>query len=181
MNLFRQNNKNKGFTLIEMLVSMSIFTTVTVIAFSALFSILKVNERAKIIRTAINSVSIAMESITRELRVGYDYLCVGGDRVSCGNGSDGSGISFTSANSVDNIKYIFTGNNIRRTKGRETFNLVSDSVTIDTLKFYIIGQSKRDGLQPRVLIIIKGTVVGIKDGSKSFEIQTTVSQRNLDI
>jgi prepilin-type N-terminal cleavage/methylation domain-containing protein len=76
MNL-KKEKKNRGFTLLEMLISISLFTVVTTIAFSALFSIMDANDKAKTIKLVVNNLSTAMESMTREIRVGTDYTCNG--------------------------------------------------------------------------------------------------------
>jgi len=69
------NNKNTtgGFTLIEMIVSLAIFTVVAVIAVGALIKILDANKKAINLKTVTNSLNFALESMTREMRVGSKY------------------------------------------------------------------------------------------------------------
>lgn len=181
---FLESKKKKGFTLLEMLISVSLFTVVTTIAFTALFSIMDANDKAKTIKLVVNNLSMAMESMTREIRVGTNYTCdrsysiIDGLDCSTGKGS----ISFDSK-SGDNIYYWYDSINktIKRKIGSShTLNLVGEDINIDNLKFYVIGNgTESPSVQPRVLIVLKGSIT--RQGQKIktvFDIQTTVSQRN---
>ncbi len=68
-------NKKSGFTLIEMLVSTAIFMSVMVVAIGALLSIINSNRKAQDIKTVVDNVNFAIESISRDVRVGVDYSC----------------------------------------------------------------------------------------------------------
>src|ERR1035437_3022439 len=64
---------SSGFTLIEMLVSIAIFMVVAVIAVAALLKIVDANRKSQTLQDAVNNINFAMDSITREIRVGSDY------------------------------------------------------------------------------------------------------------
>lgn len=68
-------NKNSGFTLIEIIVSLGIFTIVAVVATGAFLKVIDANKKSQSLKTAINNVNFALESISRELRVGSNYYC----------------------------------------------------------------------------------------------------------
>jgi prepilin-type N-terminal cleavage/methylation domain-containing protein len=186
VNMFCSENKkkNRGFTLLEMLISISLFTVVTTIAFTALFSIMDANDKAKTIKLVVNNLSTAMESMTREIRVGTNYTCDRSvsitDGLNCSTGK--TGISFESE-SGDNIYYSYDSINKtikRKIESSNTVNLVGEDINIDNLKFYVIGNgTESPSVQPRVLIVLKGSIT--RQGQKIktvFDIQTTVSQRN---
>lgn len=63
----------KGFTLIEIMVSLAIFTVVAVIAVGALLKVMDANRKSINLKTAINNLNFALESMSREMRVGSDY------------------------------------------------------------------------------------------------------------
>lgn len=65
----------KGFTLIEIIVALMIFSIVVVVALAALVKILDANKKAQTIQDAVVSMSFTMESMTRELRTGSAYYC----------------------------------------------------------------------------------------------------------
>lgn len=78
INFFKKNyirSNERGFTLLEMIVSLAIFTIVAVIAVSALLKILDANRKSLTLKTAINNINFALESMSREMRVGKTYAC----------------------------------------------------------------------------------------------------------
>ncbi len=76
-----QINKNisarthRGFTLIEIIVSLGIFSVVAVIAVGALVRVTSANKQAQAIQSGVNNVSFVLDAISREMRVGTEYKC----------------------------------------------------------------------------------------------------------
>ncbi len=64
-----------GFTLIEMMVSVSIFLIVMTIVLGALLSIIDGNKKTQAINSVANNLSSAIESMTRDIKTGYQYKC----------------------------------------------------------------------------------------------------------
>ena len=69
-----RNNKT-GFTLVEIIVALGLFTIVMFVATGALLSIVSVNKKAQAQQSAINNLNFALENMTRSLRTGYNYHC----------------------------------------------------------------------------------------------------------
>lgn len=65
----------KGFTLVEIMVALMIFSLVVVVALAALVRIVDANRKAQTIQDAVVNLSFSMESMTRELRTGSAYYC----------------------------------------------------------------------------------------------------------
>ena len=65
-----------GFTLIEILVALMIFSIVVIVALAALVKIVDANKKSQTIQNAVVNMSFTMESMTRELRTGSTYYCV---------------------------------------------------------------------------------------------------------
>lgn len=65
----------RGFTLVEMIVALMIFSMVAVVALAALVKIIDANRKAQTIQDAVVNMSFVMESMTRELRTGSVYYC----------------------------------------------------------------------------------------------------------
>lgn len=63
----------KGFTLVEMIVALAIFTIVAMVAVGALLKITDANRKSLTLKTTINNLNFALESMSREIRVGADY------------------------------------------------------------------------------------------------------------
>lgn len=68
-----KNKSQKGFTLIEMIVSLGLFIVVALIAVGALLKVMDANKKSLNLKTAINNLNFAMESMSREMRVGSNY------------------------------------------------------------------------------------------------------------
>ncbi len=68
-------NTSEGFTLIEMIVSLAIFSIVAVVALGALMKIVSANKKAQSLQSAMTNINYALESISREMRVGSDFSC----------------------------------------------------------------------------------------------------------
>lgn len=174
------NLKNKnGFTLIEMLVSMTLFSFVVTVALGALFSILKANEKTKVIKTVVNNLNIALEGMSREIRVGYNYSCYGDE---CDK------FEFKTKDGCDAF-YEFADNTIYKKINKKIggggcsnegkVSIIGEDVDIDYMKFRTSGLSA-GGAQPRVLINLRGIVSNstlVND--EIFDIQTTISQRKM--
>lgn len=73
---------SRGFTLVEIIVSLAIFSIVAVIAVGALVRILGSNRQAQSLQTSVNNMSFALESMSRELRTGRNYVCTVGSSYS---------------------------------------------------------------------------------------------------
>ena len=67
--------KTKGFTLIEIIVSLAIFSVVAVIAIGALVRVTSANRQAQAIQSGVNNVSFVLDALSREMRVGTSYAC----------------------------------------------------------------------------------------------------------
>jgi prepilin-type N-terminal cleavage/methylation domain-containing protein len=73
--LFIQKKIGKGFTLVEIMVAISIFAIVAVVAVGALLKIVDANKKAQSLETSVNNLNFIFDSMTREMRVGTNYYC----------------------------------------------------------------------------------------------------------
>ena len=65
----------RAFTLVEMIVALGIFSIVAVVALGALVKIISANKKAQTLQASITNLSFALDSMSRELRVGSKYYC----------------------------------------------------------------------------------------------------------
>ena len=94
----------KGFTLIEIMVSVSLFLIVMVIVLGALLSIIEGNKKTQAINNVVNNLNGTVESMIRDIKTGYSYKCgVARGQIVSSGGSSGcnptipqSSISFIS-------------------------------------------------------------------------------------
>lgn len=74
-----------GFTLIEMIVSLGIFSIIITTAVGALLVLIATNQRLQGEQSAMTNISFALDSMTREIRTGYNYYCVGQPNYNASN------------------------------------------------------------------------------------------------
>lgn len=191
-----------GFSLIEMLVATALFVSVMLIGVGALLALIDANRKAHAINSVMNNLNLAIESMSRKMRVGTTYHCeisnssppanisVPKDCTQGGNliAFEASGGNPSDPN--DQIVYRLNGTYIERSEdGGNTFiNITAPEVTIENIAknfrlFYVDGTSfpPSDKKQPKVIMIISGSA-GVSDKVRTeFNLQTMVSQRVLDL
>ena len=166
----------RGFTLIEMIVSVAIFATVVLIAVGALLSIINVNRKANELRVVMENLNFAIESIARDVRTGTDYGCT----VVPGNCNDGNQLYFIDQ-ANNSVRYTLTDGSItRRVEGGDVVPVTSSEVVIEDIHFWIRGVGTGDTMQPRVLMTVQGMAGTDGKNETRFSLQTTISQRDTE-
>ena len=98
----KTHSRRRGFTLVEMIVSLMIFAVVAVVALGAVIKIISTNKKAQTLQSAITNVSFALDAMSRDVRVGSSYYCANnagtspGTLVSSGGNTCSSGFSGSS-------------------------------------------------------------------------------------
>lgn len=214
-----RSKKQSGFTLIEMIVSLALFSVVVTIAVGALLVLIASNQRLQNEQSIMTNLSFALDSMTREIRTGTNYYCVsrnnpnGGppDRRIFRDGalldSDVVGTCATGKTSASHryqgISFVESGQSItgaantkivyfydadeqsifRRLSGDAAQSIVSSGIVITDMEFYVTSsQVLADGdiRQPIVTIYVEAQEEGDITG-KVYKLQTTVTQRTLDL
>lgn len=173
--------QQRGFTLIEMIVAVGLFSVVMLISVGALLSLVGANRKAQALQSVMNNLSIAVDGMVRSIRMGSGYSCdAGGD---CAGGGDV--FSFVPFGGGDRWFFYEDGGRLYRSTTGSTFDgqpLTAPEIRIDTLKFYAIGTTPGDTVQPKVVIELQGTAGTDKmKTTTTFSIQATAVQRILDI
>ncbi len=190
-----------GFTLVEMIVAVALFAVVMLVCVSALLSLVNANRRAQALQSVMNNLNIALDGMVRSLRAGsnYDGSADCSTRVDSSNPRDcksgGTILSFESfggdtLNAGDNRVYRFKqdGNGVGRIYRSDDGNpengipLTSPEVSIDDMVFYVVGTNRGDAIQPKIVIVIKGSAGALGSSARTtFHIQATAVQRVIDI
>jgi len=189
-----------GFTLVELIVSMALFIIVVFIITSAFLTLATLSEKSSTTRIAMDNLSVAIESMARNIRTGYTYRC--------NNGSDfytpsappiaqdclGGGVSLSFYNqdgiitgylfrsgqpTGPNNVILFNQNNVlcKSLTPEKCLLLTAPEITITNLKFYVMGAATADANQPRVNIVVQGTAGTDPRTQSKFNIYTSVTQR----
>lgn len=174
----------RGFLLVEMLVSIALFSIVIVVAVGALISVIEANRKAQSIKSVSNNLSFVLESMSRNIRMGRAYSCTAeynpSSPVDCPTG--GSAVTFVSQEG-DTITYLYNANSERLERriglGSSFLPLTAPEVRITSAVFRVDGTSRSDTDQPRVIMNIKGEAGSLR-GEVEFNIQSMASQRLVD-
>lgn len=178
----RKKINKQGFTLIEVIVSVGLFTVVMTIALGALFMVINSNKQAKAIKLVVNNINLAMEGMTRDLRVGHTYCDSDSQSKtgSCDSTTGTSQIWFTTDEGEQSSTYRLFNDAIQRRIGSvgTYYDVTAIDVVVDDMDFYIQGTLAGDDVQPFVTIIVRGTI-RVGDIIDDFHLQSTISQRKL--
>jgi type II secretory pathway pseudopilin PulG len=194
---FKRKNED-GFTLVELMVSTSIFIVIMLMALGSLIVSSDSARKSQSLRSAMDNVSFAMEEMSRSLRVGTDYSCVSSGSVTLPassnndcplSGLGGGAIVFTPADHEATPRDSAFRRNQSSPGGYYSLqycdmasgciDITSPDVNIEVLKFFVQGSSLSDNEHPVVYIIMKGTVK-VKNDFTSFAIQTVAAQRSTE-
>lgn len=202
---FSKKKDRAGFSLVEMIVAIGIFTAVMFIAIGALLSIVGLNKKAQAQQSAINNLNFALENMARSIRTGSSYRCedfwtgvqyIFDTPLDCPN--NGGGVLVFKSDQgvipgVDTGQWGFWLEGTTIKKGTDlgasnkSSQITADEIYIEGLKFYVVGASDTSpNLQPRVRINVSGYAFVGDDQTGNprrvdFDLQTTASQRILGI
>ena len=182
---FNRRVFQQGFSLIELLVSVALFTVVMTVSVGTLLALVNANQKAQSMKSVVNNLNFALDSMSRTIRTGRTYHCT--DTISgtlpmttadCAGGAKGLVLTDDHGNRLA-YRYINAG--IERNNGTGGWvELTAPEVVIDDMRFYVTGSTAGDGMQPMVTLSIRGHA-GTKDATQSaFNVETTVTQRVLD-
>lgn len=188
---------DRGFTLIEMIVAVGLFAVVMLVSTAALLSLVGANRKAHALQSVMNNFSVALDGMVRSVRMGSEYHCGAGDITTPQSCEDGdTKLAFKpfceeDCDSLERWVYAYDTNGTfcgqgrlckSENNGNNYYAVTAGDVSIDDLTFYVIGTTRGDTIQPKVVVAVSGTAGGsdVKT-STTFSIQATAVQRILDI
>ncbi len=207
---YQHGVEQSGFTLVEMLVAVSLFAVVMTISVGSLLALVDANRKAQGLQSVMNNLNVALDGMVRSIRMGTTYRCDDVNetnqttlsvRDNCISGGEllafeafGNSATDTSDQWVYWIenKRLYRSTDARATK----LALTAPEVEIDSFKVFVTGAAEvlnadGDTVQPKVLFSIQGTagaegsafsVIGTAKKIKTtFNIQAVASQRLLDL
>ncbi len=191
----------RGFTLIEIMVAVSIFAIVMLVGVGALLTMVEVNKRAQNINSVMNNLNAAVEQMSRSIRVGSTYYCgdssvppsplILSEPRDCAQ-SGGLLVAFEETGGDpddinDQVVYRLNGTHLERSLesgANDTWvAITAPEVEITNFRFYVRGSTPYSGgdlEQPRILMVIKGTA-DVQGGPTEFTVQSSITQRLIDI
>lgn len=186
----------RGFTLIEMIVSVAIFTTTMVIIIGSLVGIQGASRKARTIQLANDNLSAAIESISRNVRMGSNLHCgcpavpsdmlIQADCAAAPPGPPPGGSSCLAFEPqggnpltlTDQVAYRLNAGQIQRSTdgGTTYYALTAPEINISTLRFFVEGTANGTG-QPYVTMLIRGTAGSNNKTKTDINVQTTIAVR----
>lgn len=200
---------SRGFTLVELLVVLGLFSMISVLSLGALFNAQKINGRLQETQSIIDNINLSTQTITRDVRFGSEFYCdttlpatVPTVRRNCVYGvgvAAGKALIFRPSESTDyrdRVAYYVSNGILFKDeypfgKASSTLQMTSDDVTITNLAFYVDGAQSSDGSvdfggvtdlkQPIVTLLLSGKTNPASGGTSiSFSVQTSISARDVD-
>lgn len=180
----KHKKKEKGFTLIELVISAGIFSVLAISIAGVFIGAMRSYQNVLLTKRILSETSYAMEFMSRAMRMAprdRNGTCVP------------LGTTYQLLDLNTKIRFINALQNnecqefyrdplsktikTRKLIGGQTMDLTSSGVEILALKFETSGNSSGDELQPIITIYLEAT----KGNTPPIKIQTSVSQRNLDL
>ena len=177
----------RGFTLVELMVSTTLYATVSIVLISILLLLSNLNMRLQNDMYALNDMALAVESMQRDIKMGTNYRCDDGttmpsafsqfsngtykiisqdcafDETQASTYNGGNVRLVFKAQTGEFVSYRLINNHIVRTVYNMVGNFGVDTdvtdneIRIDSLRFYIEGTSQIDGRQTSITTTLKGT------------------------
>jgi len=158
---------NSGFSLVEILVVLGLFSSIATLSLGALLNAQTVNTRLQETQSILDNVNLSSQTIVREIRFGSEFYCgkilpsllsdIPTTRNNCSYGSTGGTVLIfkptDALNDLDRVAYYATSgilyksqyvnNGINSTS--TVLQMTSDDVNVKSLMFYVDGAQSSDG------------------------------------
>jgi prepilin-type N-terminal cleavage/methylation domain-containing protein len=184
----------KGFTLVELLVAIGIFSILMAVGVGGFVHALHTQREVAALIATQSNASIALEQMAREIRTGYlfcnDPNNNGNPNPTCSSACFVNGsvwtcnglLDFYNAN-TQNVDYTLGAGALDRSQGGGVaIPITGDNVDVTYLTFTLFGNTEGDHWPPRITIAM-GVAPNSTDpalASDVLNLETTVSAREID-
>lgn len=191
----------KGFTLIEVMVALTLFSVIVAIAVGGFARALHTQREVTVLVAAQSNADTALEQMAREMRTGYLFCATTSSTLSnpvpnatCGATDSATGAAYCAAGAnntwvCNNLLNFYNAQSILTTYSlengvlmRNNSPITGDNVKIKYLTFVLLGQLQGDHWNPRITIAM-GVAPSSTDPALQNDVmnlQTTVSAREAD-
>lgn len=191
--------KNRGgFTLVELMVSLAVFSIVMTVSVGTLLVLVDMNAKAQALYSASTNLSFALDSLAREVRTGYHYYCVVDnppptimpdfDVVDPRDCNGGAFIAFIREEDGEQMAYRRNtiDGTIEVNDGSGWMPITADDVFVESFEVVVensdtLNGGSGDSNQPTINLRVRGYVNNGLDTNTDFFIQTRIVQRRIDI
>ncbi|MBI2644295.1 MAG: type II secretion system protein [Candidatus Wildermuthbacteria bacterium] len=186
--------RKSGFTLIEMLVALTIFSVVIGAGLNLLIAGIATQKGALAQQKLVDETSFVLEYMSRALRQAQvDTLndCIGAPARNYELFGGNTGVRFIDGSQLCREIFLQNGQLLEKISTDHTFGnlpvngeaLTSNDLSVESISFSLTGDGGADNLQPRLVISLYVKGLGPQDPSDqpTLRLQTTLSQRRLDL
>lgn len=178
------------------MVSLTIFSIVILVCGSTLLVLIDINAKAQALYSSTTNLSFALDSITRELRTGYNYYCddsIGNNAslpTGTRDGDDCGFIAFSRGKDNKRVGYRVNSEHVieQKIESGDWTPMTSEDVDIKTFSLTVqhsdpyfdvidINDSPFDTNQPTIDILIRGSVSNGLNETTDFNIQSRMVSR----
>jgi len=179
-----KNNKNKGFTLIEMMVAVSIFIIVAFIVTSALLTLSAAYKRSQKMRLTLDNLNFSLQDMSINLREGKNLQCSGeeckftsANHWLFDNTTPGTSCYKKDSRADGSSTIFYCADCFSDCDSSNGDDIISPDIDISSLQFADLSSSPRYSL----ISVSIGALVGKTPRDQfNFSVQTAVAQRNGD-
>lgn len=165
----------RGYTLVELIVSVAIFSIVMLVAGAAFLTLISLDRKARATNDVVTNLSYVVDSMERSIRTGTGYSASAGSSFSFTDGQ-GRAVSYRLVETAGR------GQVEQLISGGSWTPLTDPRVNVENLVFYPRGTTTGDPVQPTVIVTLRGT---LKPDPQSdpveFVIESAATQRLIDI
>jgi len=158
---------NKGFSLVEILVVLGLFSSIATLSLGALLNAQTINTRLQETQSIIDNVNLSSQTIVREIRFGSEFHCasilpetltvIPTKRQNCPYGTTGGTVLIfkpaDAENDLDRVAYYATSGILYKDQyindgvhsTSTVLQMTSDDVNVKSLLFYVDGAQTSDG------------------------------------
>lgn len=183
--------KKRGYTLVEIMVGVALFMIILAAPVSFFVGSLKAQQKVLFSQQLLDNISYSSEYISRALRMAkkdVNGICIT-SKKNYELTREGAGIKFLNYHDVCQEFYwdsVASPRRLQEVENSVTLPLTSDDLDVVSFKIGPVdedGWGQLDDKQPKVTLYLE--VKGVKSKRAELQpeikIQTTISQRNLDI
>lgn len=171
MRVFKEQ---QGFTLLELIVAIGIFSVAATISVSTLIFLASAQRKAINLQNAHDNIRFALEFIAREIRTGDTYL------AGCDWALGGcSNFSFRQTLTNDTVEFRLHNGVVEKSINAGPYLPITDPKrSITKLRFYVSGVGLSEQQKVTIVMEVKTGIEGSREAAL-LNLQTTVSRRKI--
>jgi prepilin-type N-terminal cleavage/methylation domain-containing protein len=191
--------KKRGFTLIELMVSVAIFSVVMTTALGSLLAVANADRKAQTLKTVMDNLSFALEGMSRTIRTGVNYHCGTSGTLTSPQDCASTPDTYLTFLAFDGSQVTYSLDTVPANCGQTAaiggcikrrivgslgdsglLQITAPEIIVSNLSFYVLGSARfPDTTQPKVAMTLNG-YINIGTASSTFRLQSTMTQRIYD-